>query len=64
MSGTREGGNSYKTQAVVFFLSFCEKISLHRNRFSLIAQRFSVCWGGALSDETKTAARETGGRIH
>ena len=47
-----------------YFLSFCETISLHRNRFSLITQRFSVCWGGALSDETKTAARETGGRIH
>ena len=54
MFGTRDG----------IFLSFSETISLPCNRFSLITQRFSVCWRGALSDETKTAARETGGRIH
>ena len=64
MFGTREGGKPYKTQAVVFFCRFCETISLPRNRFCLITQRFSVCWGRVLRDETKTAARETGARIH
>ena len=60
MFGTREGGNSYKTQAVVFFCRFAKQLV----SIATVTQCFSVCWGGALSDETKTAARETGGRIH
>ena len=33
--------------------------SLPRSFYCLVTQRFSFCWGGALRDETKTAARET-----
>ena len=56
-------GNLTKRRPWYFFV-VCETISLPRNRFCLITQRFSVCWGRALRDEAKTAARETGVRTH